>query len=71
MKSIPGVGDMVATMLVMEIGDAKQFRNGREMAAWIGLVPRLYSTGGKQKLFGINKRDNKNFAVCLCMEREQ
>lgn len=59
-KSIPGVGDMVATALVMEVGDGKQFRNGREMAAWMGLVPRQYSTGGKQKLLGISKRGNKN-----------
>lgn len=63
-KSIPGVGDMVATTLVMEVGNATQFRNGREMAAWMGLVPRQYSTGGKQRLLGISKRGNKTLR-CL------
>lgn len=63
-KSIPGIGDMVATSLVMEIGDARQFKNGREMAAWLGLVPAQYSTGGKQKLLGISKRGNKSLR-CL------
>ena len=63
-KSIPGVGDMVATALVMEVGSAVQFKNGREMAAWMGLVPRQYSTGGKHKLLGISKRGNKHLR-CL------
>lgn len=63
-KSIPGVGDMVATALVMEVGDARQFKNGRGMAAWMGLVPKQYSTGGKQKLLGISKRGNKTLR-CL------
>lgn len=63
-KTIPGVGDMVATSLVMEVGDGKQFKNGREMAAWLGLVPAQYSTGGKQKLLGISKRGNKTLR-CL------
>ena len=63
-KTIPGVGDMVATNLVMEVGNAKQFKNGREMAAWLGLVPRQYSTGGKQRLLGISKRGNKTLR-CL------
>jgi transposase len=63
-KSIPGVGDMLSTSLVMEVGDAKQFKNGREMAAWLGLVPAQCSTGGKQKLLGISKRGNKSLR-CL------
>lgn len=63
-KTIPGIGDMVATSLVMEVGDARQFKNGREMAAWLGLVPAQYSTGGKQKLLGISKRGNKSLR-CL------
>lgn len=64
LKSIPGVGDMVATSLVMEIGSGTQFKNGREMAAWMGLVPAQYSTGGKQKLLGISKRGNTSLR-CL------
>jgi len=63
-KTIPGVGDMVATSLVMEIGDGAQFKNGRELAAWLGLVPAQYSTGGKHKLLGISKRGNKSLR-CL------
>ena len=54
--SVPGIGPLVATALVAAAGDAKVFRNGREMAAWLGLVPRQYSTGGKPRLLGISKR---------------
>lgn len=54
--SIPGIGPLTATALVSAAGDAKTFRNGREMAAWLGLVPRQHSTGGKTKLLGISKR---------------
>jgi transposase len=53
---IPGIGPLSATALVSAAGDAKVFRNGREMAAWLGLVPRQHSTGGKPKLLGISKR---------------
>lgn len=59
LKTIPGIGDMVASQTVMEVGNGQQFRHGREMAAWLGLVPRQYSTGGKPKLLGISKRGNK------------
>jgi transposase len=54
--SIPGVGFLTATAIIAAIGDAHVFRNGRELAAWLGLTPREYSTGGKQRLFGISKR---------------
>jgi len=43
---------------VAAIGDGAAFRRGRDFAAWVGVVPRQYSTGGKQKLFGISKRGN-------------
>jgi transposase len=56
--TIPGVGPVVATALVASVGDARQFRSGRELAAWIGLVPRQYSTGGKSRLGGIGRRAN-------------
>ena len=55
---------MIASQLVMEVGSAQQFKNGREMAAWLGLVPRQHSTGGKSKLLGISKRGNKRLR-CL------
>lgn len=56
LMSIPGMGVMSATALVAAVADAKVFGNGREMAAWLGLVPRQYSTGGKTRLLGISKR---------------
>ena len=54
--AIPGIGPMIATALVASVGDPSVFKNGREMAAWLGLVPRQHSTGGKDRLFGISKR---------------
>ena len=54
--SIPGIGLLTATALIAAIGDIKAFNNGRELAAWLGLVPRQYSTGGKPTLMGISKR---------------
>ena len=59
LKSIPGVGDMMASYCLAEIGNVTDFKNGRNMAAWIGLVPKQYSTGGKPTLLGISKRGNK------------
>jgi len=56
--TIPGVGVITATALVSAVGDAKQFRRGRDLAAWIGLVPRQLTTGGKPKLVGISKGGN-------------
>jgi len=56
LMTIPGMGAMSATALVAAVADAKVFGNGREMAAWLGLVPRQCSTGGKTKLLGISKR---------------
>ena len=53
---IPGIGWLTATALVASIGDAKSFANGRQLAAWLGLVPRQHSSGGKPRLLGISKR---------------
>jgi len=64
LKTVPGIGDMTASQTAMEVGNAHAFKNGREMAAWLGLVPRQYSTGGKPKLLGISKRGNKRLR-CL------
>ena len=60
LKSIPGIGDMVASQCLADITDVNQFTNGRNMAAWMGLVPRQHSTGGKPTLLGISKRGNKH-----------
>jgi transposase len=57
-RQIPGIGPVVAKAIVAAIGNGAAFRKGREFAAWLGIVPRQYSTGGKAKLFGISKRGN-------------
>lgn len=56
LMKIPGVGFLTATAIIAAVGNANVFRNGREMAAWLGLTPREHSTGGKQRLLGISKR---------------
>lgn len=53
--TIPGIGPIVATALVATLGDAKAFTSGRHLAAWLGLAPRQYSSGGKERLGGISK----------------
>jgi transposase len=58
LDAIPGIGPLTATALIAAIGNGGAFRKGREFAAWVGLVPREHSTGGKQKLLGISKRGN-------------
>ena len=58
LQQIPGVGPLVATAVVSAIGNGAAFHKGREFAAWLGLVPRQWSTGGKTKLLGISKRGN-------------
>jgi transposase len=55
---IPGVGPVIATAIISAIGNGAAFKKGRGFAAWLGLVPGQYSTGGKQKLLGISKRGN-------------
>jgi transposase len=58
LAEIPGVGPVIATALVAAVADGRHFRSGRELAAWIGLVPRQYTTGGKPRLGGIGRRAN-------------
>ena len=58
LTTLPGVGPVVATALVAAIDDGRHFSSGRALAAWIGLVPRQYTTGGKPRLGGIGKRAN-------------
>lgn len=57
-SAIAGIGPITATAVVAAVGDASEFDNGRHMAAWIGLVPRQHSSGGKSRLGGISKRGN-------------
>ena len=55
-ETIPGIGPLTATALVAAVSDPSAFKNGRQFAAWVGLVPRQHSTGGKARLLGISKR---------------
>lgn len=59
LATIPGVGVMIASALIAAIGKAEAFEHGRDLAAWLGLVPRQSTTGGKPTLLGISKRGNK------------
>jgi transposase len=65
LEEIPGVGPIVATALVAEVGDWTAFASGRSLAAWIGLVPRQHSTGGKDRLGGISKQGNRHLRWLL------
>jgi transposase len=59
LATIPGIGVLNATALAAAVGDGAAFARGRDLAAWLGLVPRQATTGGKPKLLGITKRGNK------------
>jgi len=63
--TIPGVGLLTATALIAAIGDITVFKSGRELAAWLGLVPRQHSTGGKPTLLGISKRGDSYLRTLL------
>lgn len=63
--TIPGIGLLSATAMVAAIGDVNVFKNGRELAAWLGLVPRQHSTGGKPTLLGISKRGDTYLRTLL------
>lgn len=62
---VPGIGPITATAVVAAIGDARQFRNGRHLAAWLGLVPRQYSSDGKPRLQGISRRGDTYLRTLL------
>ena len=65
LEAIPGIGPITASALVASIGDSKHFKNGRQVAAWIGLVPKQHSSGGKQTLLGISKRGDSYLRTLL------
>jgi transposase len=56
LASIPGIGVLTASALAATVGEGQDFRNGRQLAAYLGLVPRQLSSGGKERLLGISKR---------------
>jgi transposase len=59
LESIPGIGFITATALAATVGDARAFRSGRQFAAWLGLVPRQNSSGGKDRMGGISKMGDR------------
>ena len=65
LTSIPGVGVLNATALVAAVGDASAFAKARDLGAWLGLVPRQHTTGGKARLLGISKRGNTYLRTLL------
>ena len=65
LAEITGIGPITATALVASIGDARSFKNGRQLAAWLGLVPKQHSSGGKSVLLGISKRGDSYLRTLL------
>ena len=65
LQQIPGIGPITATALVCAIGNGKQFKRGRDLAAWLGLTPRQHSSGGKECLLGISKRGDTYLRTLL------
>lgn len=65
LQSIPGIGPISATAIVCAVGDGKQFKRGRDLAAWLGLTPRQQSSGGKDRLLGISKRGDSYLRTLL------
>jgi transposase len=65
LAQVEGIGPVVATALVAAVGNAREFANGRHLAAWLGLVPRQCSSGGKERLLGISKRGDRYLRALL------
>lgn len=65
LAKIPGIGPITASAMAASVGDARVFKNGRQLAAWLGIVPRQHSTGGKSTLLGISKRGDSYLRTLL------
>jgi transposase len=65
LAEIPGIGPITASAIVATVGKAREFKNGRQLAAWMGLVPKQNSSGGKQNLLGISKRGDTYLRTLL------
>ena len=68
LRTIPGIGPLTATALVAATGDAKVFKNGRQMAAWLGLVPRQFSSGARLSFWGLVSEVTNICAASWCTE---
>ena len=62
---VEGIGPMTARALIAAVGDRSSFQNGRQFAAWLGLVPKQRSSGGRARLFGISKRGDRYLRTLL------
>lgn len=67
LQKIPGIGPLSASAFVASVGDARTFKSGRQLAAWLGLVPRQDSSGGKIRLLGISKRGDRYLRTLLIL----
>ena len=65
LMTIPGIGPLNATALLSGIGSGEEFHNGRQVSAWLGLVPRQSSSGNQQRLLGISKRGDRYLRALL------
>jgi len=65
LSKMPGIGPITATAMIASVGNAQAFKNGRQFAAWLGLVPRQHSSGGKERLLGISKRGDTYLRMLL------
>ena len=65
LREVPGVGPKIATALVATVGDAREFRSGRELSAYLGLTPRQHSSGGKTVMLGISQRGDRYLRTLL------
>jgi transposase len=65
LMKVPGVGPLIATALIASVGSARQFKSGRELSAWLGLVPREHSSGERTILLGISKRGDRYLRTLL------
>ena len=65
LAAIPGIGPITASAIVATVGNATEFKNSRQLAAWMGLVPKQHSSGGKQNLLGISKRGDTYLRTLL------
>lgn len=65
LSSVPGIGPLTATAMIAAVGDCTNFSHARDLAAWVGLVPRQSTTGGKPRLLGISKRGNTYLRTLL------
>lgn len=65
LREIPGFGPAVSAIVLSAVGDARQFTNGRQMAAWMGLVPRHSGTGGKTRMLSISKNGDRELRTMM------